>query len=149
MYFELCPFLLDRSRTPIFARFLNKTNNEKQEEQETNRDNLCRNHPHSQNKKGRLLDEGAGGMAEALLVGGGDDAGGNGAGIPPPPMVYSIRSGDNRIGSFILHKADFCAGDIILGNFDFSAASTRCLQVRNRGRGGAVVSVYLCGGLFS
>lgn len=48
-------------------------------------------------------------------------------------MVYSIRSGDHRIGSFILHKADFCAGDIILGNFDFSGASTRCLQVRNGG----------------
>ncbi|CAN0532600.1 unnamed protein product, partial [Ectocarpus sp. 8 AP-2014] len=48
-------------------------------------------------------------------------------------MVYSIRSGDHRIGSFILHKAEFCAGDIVLGNFDFSGASTRCLQVRGMG----------------
>lgn len=46
-----------------------------------------------------------------------------------PPMVFSIRSGDSRIGSFILHKPEFCAGDVVLGNFDFSGASTRCLQV--------------------
>lgn len=61
------------------------------------------------------------------------DGGGPGRGAwdgVPPPMVYSIRSGENRIGSFILHKADFCAGDVVLGNFDFSGASTRCLQVK-------------------
>lgn len=84
-------------------------------------------------KQGRLLEQDGGGggggtaAASALLLG----EGGGGAGEPPPPpIVYSIRSGDHRIGSFILHKAEFCAGDIVLGNFDFSEASTRCLQVR-------------------
>ncbi|CAM9891675.1 unnamed protein product [Ectocarpus fasciculatus] len=80
------------------------------------------------NMQGRMIDDGYGSIgASALLLG---EGGGDGAGDPPPPpMVYSIRSGEHRIGSFILHKAEFCAGDIVLGNFDFSGASTRCLQV--------------------
>lgn len=81
-------------------------------------------------KKGRLLDEDEGGgtvASSVLLLG---EGGSGAAEPPPPPMVYSIRNGDNRIGNFILHKAEFCAGDIVLGNFDFSEASTRCLQVR-------------------
>lgn len=90
-------------------------------------------HHNNNNNKGRLLDEDEGGgtvASSALVLG---EEGGSGAvEPPPPPMVYSIRSGDNRIGSFILHKAEFCAGDIVLGNFDFSEASTRCLQVRER-----------------
>lgn len=76
-------------------------------------------------EKGRVLDDGCG--RSGLILGGGGAGDGE---PPPPPLVYSIRSGDHRIGSFILHKAEFCAGDIVLGNFDFSGASTRCLQVR-------------------
>ncbi|CAM9687147.1 unnamed protein product, partial [Laminaria digitata] len=79
------------------------------------------------NMQGRELDDGPGSFGAAALLLGEGDAGNEHT--PPPPMVYSIRSGDNRIGSFILHKADFCAGDVVLGNFDFSGASTRCLQV--------------------
>ncbi|CAM9268617.1 unnamed protein product [Pylaiella littoralis] len=76
------------------------------------------------NMQGRVLDDGYG--KPGFLPGEGDTGDGE---PPPPPLVYSIRSGDHRIGSFILHKAEFCAGDIVLGNFDFSGASTRCLQV--------------------
>lgn len=82
--------------------------------------------------KGRELDDGPGSIAAAALLLG-EGGAGNEHLVPPPPMVYSIRSGENRIGSFILHKAEFCAGDIVLGNFDFSGASTRCLQVRKGG----------------
>ncbi|CAM9244924.1 unnamed protein product [Ectocarpus sp. 12 AP-2014] len=79
------------------------------------------------NMQGRMIDDGYGSIgASALLLGEGEGVAGD---PPPPPMVYSIRSGEHRIGSFILHKAEFCAGDIVLGNFDFSGASTRCLQV--------------------
>lgn len=81
--------------------------------------------------QGRPTEDGWGGFAAAaavLEVNGGASAGDENL-PPPPPMVYSIRSGENRIGNFILHKADFCAGEIVLGNFDFSEASTRCLQV--------------------
>ena len=98
------------------------------------------------NEKGRLVDEDQGGgtvSSSVLLLG---EEGGSGAvEPPPPPMVYSIRSGDNRIGNFILHKADFCAGDIVLGNFDFSEASTRCLQVRAASLRGGLVCVSVCG----
>ncbi|CAM9197351.1 unnamed protein product [Ascophyllum nodosum] len=85
------------------------------------------------NMQGRMLDDGAGNITTSALLGGGAwDDGGEGGGIPsppPPPMVYAIRSGDHRIGSFVLHKPEFCAGDIVLGIFDFSSASTRCLQL--------------------
>lgn len=97
------------------------------------RHTFCMCPPKHSTKKGRLIDDDGGGgggtiASSALLLG----EGGNGAGEPPPPpMVYAIRSGDHRIGNFILHKAEFCAGDIVLGNFDFSEASTRCLQVRS------------------
>ncbi|CAM9853312.1 unnamed protein product, partial [Scytosiphon promiscuus] len=82
------------------------------------------------NMQGRIIDDGYGGVASssAPLLGE-EDGNANGDRAQPPPMVFSIRSGEHRIGSFILHKADFCAGDIVLGNFDFSGASTRCLQV--------------------
>lgn len=86
--------------------------------------------------QGRALDDYPG---DFLSTSGEDDLYGqmhepNGGlrGETAPPMVYSIRSGDSRIGSFVLHKAEFCAGDVVLGNFDFSEASTRCLQVRTR-----------------
>lgn len=99
------------------------------------------------NEKGRLVDEDQGGgtvASSVLLLG---EEGGSGAvEPPPPPMVYSIRSGDNRIGNFILHKADFCAGDIVLGNFDFSEASTRCLQVRAASLGGGLFVCRFAGG---
>ncbi|CAN0290019.1 unnamed protein product, partial [Hapterophycus canaliculatus] len=81
------------------------------------------------NMQGRIIDEGYGGTASSALLLGEEGGAGSGDRPQPPPMVYSIRSGEHRIGSFILHKADFCAGDIVLGNFDFSGASTRCLQV--------------------
>ena len=85
-----------------------------------------------------MLDDGAGNITTSALLGGGAwDDGGEGGGIPsppPPPMVYAIRSGDHRIGSFVLHKPEFCAGDIVLGIFDFSSASTRCLQARDTRR---------------
>lgn len=117
----ISPSSVGMATTFLCARFLQKKKLQQQ------------HHHNNNNNKGRLLDEDEGGgtvASSALVLG---EEGGSGAvEPPPPPMVYSIRSGDNRIGSFILHKAEFCAGDIVLGNFDFSEASTRCLQVRER-----------------
>lgn len=80
-------------------------------------------------KQGRAVEDNPGIIAADTDSALGEIVGENGARITPLPMVYSIRSGDNRIGSFILHKGAFCAGDVVLGNFDFSNASTKCLQV--------------------
>lgn len=79
-----------------------------------------------------MLDDGTGSIATSALLGEGPGESGGDDDFPSPlpsPMVFSIRSGEYRIGSFVLHKAEFCAGDIILGNFDFSSATIRCLQV--------------------
>lgn len=81
-----------------------------------------------------MLDDGTGSIATSALLGEGPGESGDDDDLPsplPPPMVFSIRSGEYRIGSFVLHKAEFCAGDIILGNFDFSSATIRCLQARD------------------
>lgn len=48
------------------------------------------------------------------------------------PAVYAIRNGDSRVGTFVLHKTAFRPGDVVLGNFDFTGATVRCLQVRCR-----------------
>lgn len=81
-----------------------------------------------------MLDDGIGSIATSALLGEGPGESGDDNDLPsplPPPMVFSIRSGEYRIGSFVLHKAEFCAGDIVLGNFDFSSATIRCLQVHD------------------
>ncbi|CAN0026054.1 unnamed protein product, partial [Discosporangium mesarthrocarpum] len=44
-------------------------------------------------------------------------------------MVFAIRTGESHVGRFILHKEAFCPGDIVLGNFDFAGATSRCHQV--------------------
>lgn len=44
--------------------------------------------------------------------------------------VYNVSAGDDRaVGSLTLTRATYRPGDIVVGTFDFSKASTKCYQV--------------------